>query len=178
MRNLLLISLLLIFSCKDDVKQNVKSEDVLRKEVVTPNKGAEEAKKWLEKSIVEYFKADVSEQDKMMRAMTTKKYNEFKTDATNVDLNVDGSLTLEQFQEKWKKDYDINFAGINTGFLISGQDWINVEVRKCEVETALLNVYTFNVILADDGFKAEYRRSIKVIKEDDRFQIDGIIELN
>jgi hypothetical protein len=178
MRNLLLISLLLIFSCKDAVKQNLNSEDVLRKEVITQNKGAEEAKKWLEKSIVEYFKADISEHDKMMRDMTTKKYYEFKKDATNVDLNVDGSLTLKQFQEKWEKDYDINFAGINTGFLISGQDWINVEVRKCEAETALLNVYTFNVILADDGFKTQYRRNIKVIKEDDRFQIDGIIELN
>ncbi len=179
MKNLSIISLFLIFSCHNTVKENIKSEEFSLEDVVAQNNaGAEEAKKWLKKSIVEYFKADISEQDKIMKDMTTKKYYEFKNDAINVDLDVDGSLTLKQFQKKWENDYDTNFAGINTGFLISAQDWINVEVRKCEVETALLNVYNFNVMLADDGFKAKYRRHIKVIKEDDKFLIDGIIELN
>lgn len=179
MKNICILSLFFIFGCQNTVKENIKSEEFSFEEVVAKNDaGAEEAKKWLEKSIPEYFKADISEQDKMMRDMTTKKYYEFKTDATNVDLDVDGSLTLKKFKEKWENDYDTNFAGINTGFLISDQDWINVEVRKCEIETALPNVYTFNVILADDGFKAKYRRRIKVIKENDKFLVDGIIELN
>lgn len=179
MKKLSITCLFFILSCKDAVKENVKSEAFSIEDVVAQNNnGTEEARKWLERSITDYFKADISEQDKMMRDITTKKYYEFKIDATNVNLNVDGSLTLKEFKEKWENDYDTNFAGINTGFLISAQDWINVEVRKCEVQTALLNVYTFKVILADDGFKAKYLRNIKVIKEGDQFLIDGIIESN
>lgn len=167
-----------MINCKDDIK---KKPDILApaEDVVTGDtKGAEEAKKWLEKSIVDYFEADISEQQKIMKKITTKEYYEFKTDATNVDMNVDGSLTLEEFNEKWEDKYDINFAGINTGFLISAQDWINIEVRKCEVMTVLNNVYTFKVILADDGYKAQYFRNIKVIKQYGEFLIDGVIESN
>lgn len=179
MKKLILGSLFLIVSCKDAAKNEVRIHNLIINDVAEHNTtGAEEAKKWLESSIVSYFKADISECDKIMKDITTKDYYEFKTDATNVDLYVDGSLTLKEFQQKWKDKYDINSAGINTGFLISAQDWINVEVRKCEVLTTQNNVYIFNVILADDGFKAEYFREIKVIKENDRFLIDEVIELN
>ena len=44
--------------------------------------------------------------------------------------------------------------------------------------TSLNNVYTFNVILADDGFKTQYLRKIKVIKGDGKFLIDGVTESN
>lgn len=177
MKKIIIASLFLIVSCKDAVKNEIDLNNPTINDVVADNsKGAAEAKKWLENSIVSYFKADISEHQKIMKDITTKDYYEFKTDATNVDLDVDGSLTLKEFQQKWGDKFDTNFAGINTGFLISAQDWINVEVRKCEVITAINNVYTFNVVLADDGFKAEYFRKIKVIKENDRFLIDGVIE--
>jgi len=179
MKKIIIASLLLIVSCKEAVKNEIKITNPTLKDVVADNsKGAAEAKKWLENSIVSYFKADISEHQKIMKDITTKDYYEFKTDATNVDLDVDGSLTLKEFQEKWGDKYDTNSAGINTGFLISAQDWIHVEVRKCEVMTALNNVYIFNVVLADDGFKAQYFRKIKVIKENDRFLIDEVIESN
>ncbi|WP_326984556.1 hypothetical protein VUJ46_08495 [Chryseobacterium sp. MYb264] len=173
------MSLLSMIGCKDNVKNKPNiSEPTIEDIVIENSKGADEAKKWLEKSIVDYFKADISEQEKIMKAITTKDYYEFKTDATNVDMDVDGSLTRKEFDQKWGDKYDINFAGINTGFLISAQDWINIEIRKCEVTTVLNNVYTFKVILADDGFEAKYFRDIKVIKEEGKFLIDGVIESN
>ncbi|MFC7348192.1 hypothetical protein ACFQO9_15850 [Chryseobacterium zhengzhouense] len=179
MKKIIIASIFLVVSCKDDIKNELNIDSPSIEDVVAQNsKGAEEAKKWLESNIASYFKADISDQQKIMKNITTKDYYEFKTDATNVDMDVDGSLTLKEFQQKWGDEYDTNFAGINRGFLISAQDWINVEIRKCEVTTALNNVYTFNVVLADDGFKAKYFRDIKVIKENGKFLIDGILESN
>jgi hypothetical protein len=179
MKRIIITSLLLIISCKNDVKKELDSAPLTIEDVVAENnKRADEAKKWLEKSILDYFKADISEQQRIMKEITTKEYYDFKTDAINVDMDVDGSLTRKEFDQKWSDKYDTNFAGINKGFLISAQDWVNIEVRKCEATTALNNVYTFKVTLADDSFKAGYFRDIKVIKEDGKFLIDGVIELN
>jgi len=179
MKKIIIASLLLIVSCQNDVKKEPDIADLTIQDIVAENsKEAEEAKKWLENSIVGYFKADISEQEKIMKEITTDDYYEFKTDAINVDMDVDGSLILKEFNQKWEDKYDTNFAGINSGFLISAQDWINIEVRKCDVMTSLKNVYIFNVILADDGFKAQYFRKIKVINENGKFLIDGVIESN
>jgi hypothetical protein len=64
---------------------------------------------------VKYFKADMDQQ-KIMQDITTKNYYEYKTDATNVDMDVDGSLSLKDFQQKWGNKYNTKYAGINTGF--------------------------------------------------------------
>lgn len=178
MKKIIIITLLLIISCKDTVQKKVNiNSTALESDAKKNFSEAQEANKWLEESIVRYFKTDLSNQDKIMKEMTTKDYYEFKTDATNVDLDTDNSLNLKEFQQKWGEKYDTGFAGINTGFLISGQDWINIEVRKSEVLTSLNNVYIFDVILADDGYKAQYHRKIKVLQENNRFLVDGIIEL-
>ena len=124
MKKIIIGSLFLIVSCKDTVKNEININSPTIEDVVAENsKGAEEAKKWLVNNIISYFKTDISDQEKMMKNITTKDYYEFKTDATNVDMDVDGSLTVKEFQQKWGDKYDTNFAGINTGFLISGQDW-------------------------------------------------------
>jgi hypothetical protein len=94
----------------------------------------------------------------------------------NVDMDVDGSLTLKEFQDKWKGKFDTDKAGIDSGFLISGQDWINIEIRNCDLKSSSDNNYVFNVALADDGFKAKYSRQIKVIKTDNKFLIADVIE--
>ena len=52
----------------------------------------------------------------MMKDMTTKDYYEYKGDAMNVDMDVDGSLTQKEFEEKWKGKFDTSKAGIGTGF--------------------------------------------------------------
>jgi hypothetical protein len=45
-----------------------------------------------------------------------------KEDAMNVDMDVDGSLTEKEFEDKWKGKFDTSKAGIGIGFLITGQD--------------------------------------------------------
>ncbi|WP_223558711.1 hypothetical protein [Chryseobacterium lathyri] len=181
MKRMIIASLFLITACKEEKKEiqtQAPQESVSQETEISENKHDEsgEAKKWLEKSIKNYFKEDLRSLDKEMQKITTKDYYEYKTDAMNVDMDVDGSLTLKEFQDKWKGKFDTDKAGIDSGFLISGQDWINIEIRNCDLKSSSDNNYVFNVVLADDGFKAKYSRQIKVIKTDNKFLIADVIE--
>ena len=133
---------------------------------------SELAKKWLVKSIENFFKQESAEM------ITTKTYNKYKSDATNVEMDTEGSLTVEQFNKKWKKTYDIKYAGVGNGFLISAQDWGKVTVTKCQLLTAKENVYIFQVIIKDATYKGSYKRDIKVIESGKSFLIDDVKEYN
>ncbi len=172
-------SLFLIIGCKDVKKtdENTSTSVVENKEVTDIKSDAEAAKTWLKSNIISYFKADISDQQKIMQNITTKDYYEYKTDATNVGMDVDGSLSLKDFQQKWGNKYNTKYAGINTGFLISAQDWTNIEVRKCELDAISGDeAFVFDVELTDEGAKAVFKRKIGVIKKDNKFLIADVIE--
>jgi len=179
MKYLIVASLFLMIGCKDAKKTVENSNNPLteNKEVNNIKGEAEAAQNWLKKSIVSYFKADISDQQKIMQDITTKNYYQYKTDATNVDLDVDGSLSLKEFQQKWGNKYNTKNAGINTGFLISAQDWTNIEVRKCELDAISGDeAFVFDVEIVDDGAKAIFNRKIGVVKKDNKFLIADVIE--
>jgi hypothetical protein len=134
---------------------------------------SELAKKWLIKSVENFFKQEFPDMSKI----TTKSYNEYKTDAMNIDMGTDGSLTLEQFNKKWKKKYDVKYVGAD-GFLISAQDWGKVTVSKCDLLSSKDNVYIFQTIIKDVTYKGSYKRTIKVIESGKSFLIDDVKELN
>lgn len=180
MKKIIIASLFLMAACKGEKKkETVIQKEPLPKEMAAaenkPNE-SEEAKKWLGKSIKNYFKEDLRSLDKEMQKIITQEYYEYKTDAMNGDMDVDGSLTLKEFQDKWDGKFDTGKAGINSGFLISGQDWINIEVLNCDLKSSSDNNYVFNVVLVDDGFKVKYLRQVKVIKTDHQFLIADVIE--
>ncbi|WEK70046.1 MAG: hypothetical protein P0Y62_00570 [Candidatus Chryseobacterium colombiense] len=170
-------SLFLMIGCKDVKKTDENITSVTENKEVANSKGeAEAAKNWLKSSIVKYFKADLDQQ-KIMQEITTKDYYEYKTDATNVDMNVDGSLSLKDFQQKWGNKYNTKYAGINTGFLISAQDWTNIEVKKCELDAISGDeAFVFDVELVDNGSKEVFKRKIGVVKKDNKFLIADVIE--
>lgn len=182
MKRMIIASLFLIIGCKEEKKDAAVSqqEPEGKENVVQETKPqineSEEAKKWLEKSIENYFKSDLGNLDKNMQKMTTKEYYDYKTDAMNVDMDVDGSLTEKEFNDKWKGKFNTERAGVGSGFLISAQDWINVEVSGCELVSSSKDSYLFKVILSDDGFKAKYPSQIRVIKEDGKFIIADVLE--
>ncbi|MEO8532120.1 MAG: hypothetical protein ABI441_00145 [Flavobacterium sp.] len=132
---------------------------------------SELAKKWLIKSIESFFREELGE----MSLITTKSYNEYKSDAMNIDMGTDGSLTLEQFNKKWKKKYDLKNVGFD-GFLISAQDWGKVTVTKCQLLSTKDKVYVFQVIIKDVTYKGTYKRDIKVIESGKSFLIDDVKE--
>ncbi len=176
---MIIASLFSIIACKEEKKENItQSRPQVKEEVVQEAKsqanGSEEAKKWLQKNIEDYFKADLVAQEKVMQKITTKEYFDYKTDATNVDLDVDGSLTEKEFEDKWKKKFDIKKAGTGVGFLISGQDWDEIKVSECKLLESKKNDFLFDVVLADEKMKAKYPIKVKVIKNKDSFVIADV----
>jgi hypothetical protein len=180
MKRTIIASLFFIIACKEEkkeIKTDAKPQQTEEKVVLNNESSeAEDAKKWLEKSIVDYFKADIGSEEKNMQKITTKDYFEYKTDATNVDMDVEGSLTEKEFQDKWKSKFDTNKAGIGVGFLITAQDWDKIEVGSCDLKSTSKDEYIFNVMLTDNSFKAQYPSVIKVIKENGSFLIADVLQ--
>ncbi|WP_027373133.1 hypothetical protein [Chryseobacterium sp. UNC8MFCol] len=179
MKRMIIASLFSIIACKEEKKENItQSRPQVKEEVVQEAKSqaneSEEAKKWLQKNIEDYFKADLVAQEKVMQKITTKEYFDYKTDATNVDLDVNGSLTEKEFEDKWKKKFDIKKAGTGVGFLISGQDWDEIKVSECKLLESKKNDFLFDVVLADEKMKAKYPIKVKVIKNKDSFVIADV----
>ncbi|AYZ36586.1 hypothetical protein EGY07_13925 [Chryseobacterium indologenes] len=179
MKRMIIASLFSIIACKEEKKENItQSRPQVKEEVVQEAKSqaneSEEAKKWLQKNIEDYFKADLVAQEKVMQKITTKEYFDYKTDATNVDLDVDGSLTEKEFEDKWKKKFDIKKAGTGVGFLISGQDWDEIKVSECKLLESKKNDFLFDIVLADEKLKAKYPIKVKVIKNKDSFVIADV----
>jgi hypothetical protein len=88
--------------------------------------------------------------------MTTGDYYDYKEDAMNVDMDVDGSLTEKEFNDKWKENL-IQKAGMGIGFLIAGQDWSKIEVTKCQLISENAGSYLFDVVLTDKQPKEVYQ---------------------
>lgn len=164
----IVLALQLIFFCSY-ANQKVHQPVIDSPKEMTFDKSAL-AKKWLVKAIENFFKQESAD----MSSITTKSYNEYKSDAMNIDMGEE-SLTLEQFNKKWKKKYDVKHVGYD-GFLISGQDWGKIVVSKCDLISAKGNVYIFQVIIKDIQYKATNKREIKVIESGKSFLIDDVKE--
>jgi len=178
-----LTCLILLNSCQNKEKvKNLKEENNTTDSVKNFSsdsnqtiKDTENAKEWLIETIETYFKKDLPE----MRGITTISYEEYKTDATNVDLDPEGALTQTEFENKWKRLYDPKYAGIGNGFLISGQDWGKIEVTKCNALKSNFKdkfVFVFETTIRDIDFKVDYKREIKVIKTENSFLICDVKE--
>lgn len=182
MKRTIIASLFLIIGCKEEKKEALVTqlEPTVKENVVQETKPqvneSEEAKKWLEKSIEDYFKSELSSLDKNMQKITTKDYYDYKTDAMNVDMDVDGSLTEQEFKDKWKGKFDTKKAGVGVGFLIAGQDWDKIQVTKCELISENGNNYLFDVVLNDKALKAVYPVKVKVSKENNSFLIADVLQ--
>lgn len=178
MKRTIIVSLFLIIACREEKKEvkNIAEPQQIKEKIVLNNESdeVENAKKWLEKSIEDYFKTDLGSAEKSMEKITTKDYFDYKSDAMNVDMEVDGSLTEKEFQEKWRKKFDVQKAGIGVGFLISGQDWDEIKVSSCKVLAAGENDFLFDVILSDEKLKAEYPIKVNVIKDNSSFLIADV----
>ncbi len=68
---------------------------------------------------------------------------------------------------------------MGTGFLISGQDWTKIKVKKCELSPVKLKEgYLFETTIEDVGATPEtiYKRDIKVISSGNSFVISDALE--
>ncbi|WP_300672097.1 hypothetical protein [Soonwooa sp.] len=161
------------------VTEPIVKKDSIKAETLDPPKINETlAKDWLKSNIEAYFKTenDYDKATQAMQAMTTKDYYEYKTDATNVDMDIDGTLTKAEFEKKWKSKFDTKKAGIESGFLISGQDWKEIKVTKWDIIGQKNDTLIFDVNIRDVGFNENYPRVIKVKADDGKFLIADVLE--
>ena len=131
-----------------------------------------QASSWM----IDVIKNHFAENNPEMEAMTTSDYFEYKTDATNIDLGINGSLDRVAFENKWKAKFDTKYAGIQNGFLISGQDYGNIVVHSFDFVKEEYGKLWFKVILEDTDFKIKYNREIGITKENDQFKIADVKE--
>lgn len=180
MKYLLPVFAIFCLACQNK-KETIATEPIIKKDsikveaLVPPKINETLAKDWLKKNIEAFFKSD-NDHDKSMQTMTTKDYYEYKTDATNVDLDVDDALTQAEFDKKWKSKFDTKKAGIGTGFLISGQDWQDIKVTKSYVISQKNDTLIFDVNIRDVGFNENYPCIIKVKAQDGKFLIADVLE--
>lgn len=174
-----LITILFLTSCqrkqeeKGKIKLNVDSTSKDVKIVPKSISESDLAKQWLIEKIEENFNTP----DGLMDSICTKKYAEYKSDAIGVEY--DGGLTRKAFEKKWKGKFDIKHGGMGTGFLISGQDWTKIKVKKCELSPVKLKEgYLFNTTIEDVGATSEtiYKRDIKVVPYGKSFLISDVLE--
>ncbi len=170
----LLITLLYLASCQSNSKKietEVKTYSIITHTKTSEVIESDFAKQWLIESIETNFKTA----EGLIDSICTKDYAAYKSDAIGVEY--DGGMTQQAFEKKWKDKFDVKHVGIGTGFLISGQDWENIKVSKCELSPMKLKEgYLFETIIEDLPSKGTYKRDIKVIKSGKSFLISDVLE--
>lgn len=167
---LLLTALLL--SCQSKENTDKFNEMQNRQPEVANTETAMKGKDWLVKNIEGYFK----NMDLQMIAITTPEYNEFKTDALNAELGMPGSLTKEEFIQKWTGKYDLSREDIYNAFLIPAQDFGRIKVTNCEYKNSEGDTLVYDVNISDVEFKADYKSIIKLVPVEKGFLIADVIE--
>jgi hypothetical protein len=172
------------FCCQSKQKEVATSEKVVNQDSVSTDKKvldtnlpeSEKAKLWLVKSIENYFISDLTLMDSVMNSICTKTYAGYKSDATGVDM--DGGLSVKEFEKKWKGKFNTKLGGVGVGFLISGQDWTKIKVSKCNLSVKKVDEgYLFETVITDAGVEDyKYKRDIKVVKSGDGFSIADVWE--
>ena len=162
-----------LVACKESPSDSKSLSNSTEKVTNIKDDKTKAAKAWLIKSIEDFFLSTNADQ----KTITTTRYNEYKSDAIGVDM--DGGMTAQEFQLKWGKIYNTNYAGMGVGFLISGQDYGKVKVSKCDAKASNVeNEYIFDVQIDDPEMKAVYHREIKLVESNNSFLIDDVKEFD
>lgn len=173
---LLTMSALGFMACNESDNTNNPGNESTEKILTNNNKvsigDTTKAAAWLIDAIRNHFESN----SPTMEAMTTKEYYQYKTEATNVDMGINGSLDRLDFEQKWKDKFDTRYSGIQTGFLISAQDFGKVVVNSYDFLKDEADRLWFNVIIEDLDFKTKFPRQIAIIKEGDSFKIADVKE--
>ncbi len=128
---------------------------------------------WLKTQVESYFN---QEESSIMESMTTKEYYAYKMDAMNVDLGLDGSLTLAEFNRKWSPTFQVKYAGVGVGFLISNQDWKEIKLSTCDIVKETATEIILKVLISDCGLSIDYHREITIVKVDGNYKISDVKE--
>jgi hypothetical protein len=168
---LIILSLSACNNANDTSIKNNNSDYIISENDIDINEG----KKWLKENMESYFNND----EKFMKgfsSLCTTQYYEFKQDATNIDL--DGGMSEEAFKTKWGSRYS-KYAGIGDGFMIAGNDYGKIELTKIEFKNRTeMGGLRYDVLITDTVFNSKFQRQIIIMKENDHFLIDDVLEIS
>lgn len=172
MKNLLFVFVLaILFSCQSSNHKTEKG----KQDSTSVASAKTDACTWLKQNVETFFNSD---DQSIMETMTTDDYFDYKMDAINLDLDVDGSLTEDEFKKKWSSKFNTDYAGKGVGFLISAQDWGSIQVSTCDVIHEDANSITLKSIISDCEFQTDYHREITLLKEKNSFKIKDVKEFD
>lgn len=177
-----ILPLFIFLSCQQNAKTDKNQQDsqltpdsIPQENIQIENQiDSTKAKEWLTATIIDFFESE----NPNMEHITTPEYYAFKSDAMNVDMSADDSLTEKDFIKKWGDKYNLKLHPIQTGFLISGQDWGKIRVENMKVlnQNQNSNSITFSLIIKDEEFKVDYDRDITVVYQDGKYLISDVLE--
>lgn len=173
-----LVIVVTLFSCAKKEKHEVQNNTVETAisptdTVVVKVDVSELAKKWLITVTENYFKNSQESFD----SLCTVNYAAYKNDAIGVGM--DGGMSEQQFKKKWSKKFNLAYAGMGTGFMISGQDWVKITVKSCILKEKLSeDSYVFDVVIQDTDPTITYPRTIKIVRSNGVFLIADVWEHN
>lgn len=125
------------------------------------------AKNWLEENIELFF------QDKItLEKICTKQYTSFKNDGWAMS---EGDISEKKFKDKWNVIYKLDLFCSDCGFLINAQDYGKIK-PEATFKSKTNDGYWFSVLIKDLEFNAGYKRDIRVVKNENSFLIDEILE--
>ncbi|MCT2563981.1 hypothetical protein [Chryseobacterium herbae] len=106
----------------------------------------------------------------------TTQYMAYKDDAA--ETGMDGGMTRKAFEKKWAKDFNVQYAGVGKGYLVSNAYYGFIEVTQCVFIKKTGNAYLFETVITDTEAKINYKRDIKVIPSGNSFLIADVLEYN
>jgi len=178
MKRYILISLLFgLISCQNNSREKSSDQiDTLANQDFDKNPiGKETGCKWIKDNVENYFNKGGGSIEKI-QSLTIPEYYEFKMDAINTGLDLDSSITEFELAQKWKSKFDIKTAGLGNGFLISGQDWKNIQVSSCELLNENASEINLKVLISDCDFQTDYHRDIKLVLLGNQIKIADVKE--
>lgn len=104
----------------------------------------------------------------------TDQYMAYKNDA--MEAGMKGKMTLKEFKKKWAKDFNCEYAGTSTGYLVANTDYGFIEVTRCVFVKKIGTAYLFETIIRDTDAKVDYKRDLKVIPSGNTFLIADVLE--
>ncbi|ADY51708.1 hypothetical protein Pedsa_1139 [Pseudopedobacter saltans DSM 12145] len=172
---MILILVYTVCSCNSPSKTNTnKNEDTTATIKAESTDSVHLAQIWLKRSIEGFFK-DFDQLKGNFSSITTPGYYEFKMDAIHIDY--DGGLSETEFKNKWSQRYS-EFAGVNEGFMIGGNDFGTVKVKECKfINRTKQHGYLFHTIIEDTELHNEFIRDITVVSHQGSFLIDDVKEI-
>ncbi|WP_223608076.1 hypothetical protein [Chryseobacterium sp. OSA05B] len=162
-------------------QKNTGNKAAVEQNAVRQSKDIEKAKNWIIYVVASTLnKANGlaentnEEAEGKHKEIYTDKYMAYKNDA--IEVGMEWKMTLKEFKKKWAKDFNCEYAGIGTGYLVSNGEYGFIEVTRCIFKEKIGNSYLFETIITDTEAKINYKREIRVVPSGNAFLIEDVLE--